>query len=182
MILQLKTVSLSVGDVRRVQAVAQEWLARLVLSYDPDDAELGFSVQWQLPRFEAHMMYLRVGIYALNDLENVQPRWMRHALAVADVLTDAVPWLRFCDLCARLFFKAKQKRWCSRGCASVAHSRSLAKGEKWERRGPPRVPREAPNVAAYNAWLGMASTSGKKRRFHTSAPPTYRACHLFYAD
>lgn len=161
LVLPPKSKVLSASEIQKVQQAAQEWLARLVLNYD---AEEGWSVEWRLPKFEAHMVYLRVGIYALYDLSGLEPQWMRHALTVGDVLSDAVSWLRFCDLCGRLFFKVKRKRWCSHGCGSVYHSRRQAKGSEFERRGPQPKAREAPYVAAHSNWLRMAWATGKLTR------------------
>ena len=148
--------SLSRTELRRIQAVAQAWLAHLVLAYKADDAEFLFSVRWSLPKFEGRMEYLRTGIWTLWDLADLRPRWMRYAFSVGYVLGDATPWLRFCALCGHLFFRVKRQRWCSRGCASVAYSRSQAKN-LGPRRGPPQTPREAPNIKAHNKWLRIAT-------------------------
>lgn len=149
--------SLSRTELRRIQAVAQAWLAHLVLAYKADDAEFLFSVRWSLPKFEGRMEYLRTGIWTLWDLAALRPRWMRYAFSVGYVLGDATTWLRFCALCGHLFFRVKRQRWCSRRCANVAYSRSRAKDPK-AKRGPPQTSFEAPYVKAHNEWLQIART------------------------
>lgn len=149
--------SVSRTELRKIQTVAQAWLAHLVLAYKADNAESLVSVLWSLPKFEGRMEYLRTGIWTLWDLAALRPPWIRYAFSVGYVLGDATPWLRFCALCGHLFFRVKRQRWCSRGCASVAYSRRQAK-DPGAPRGPRRTPFEAPHVEAHNEWLRIART------------------------
>src|SRR5262249_24233414 len=111
-----------------------------------------------LPPFTATMHLARSGPYGLGpDPRTVRPSWMADVLRAATVLLDAMPWLRYCGLCGRLFFQVKSQRVCSRRCSVVVQSRRrwtrAKKGRPAERRGRPRTDYASVVAAAHQRWM-----------------------------
>lgn len=160
-----RTIRLKSGEVHQVQEVARESLGKLILAYPPEDAELSFSRCWRLPPFEARLRYMRAGSYLLHDIEQIKPRWMKYAVAIGAVLTDAMPWFRFCALCGRLFFKVKRQGVCSLTCKSPyqARRRYTRKGDAGETRGRPKKNYAGPVEAVHTQWLSYKATGAPLR-------------------
>ncbi|MBI4240240.1 MAG: hypothetical protein HY613_00865 [Candidatus Rokubacteria bacterium] len=151
-------VVLSDAALRQAQAEIRKGLARLVLLYR--DETLPGAAWWMLPRAVIVKRYDRLRADAMVWRTAVEPRHMHVVLQAGEVLADAVPWIRFCELCGRAFFKVKRQRLCGRPrCKAVFHGRKrVRKGADWsERRGRPRRNYAAEMVAAHTAWLGAAT-------------------------
>jgi hypothetical protein len=147
-------------DLPELQRTIQRMIGAVILRPPGDDAE-NPSTAWTLPvSFAATVWCARSSAYGLGpELKDVEPRWVADAIRACSVLLDAIPWLRFCALCGRVFFKVKQQRVCSLRCRRVRQSR-----ERWsrsrkthplERRGRPRTPYRESFDGAHTAWLRM---------------------------
>ena len=152
----LEMAHFSLPHVRRVQRITQTVLAGLWLQYDP---QAEGDLIWNSLPFRARFTYVRTGSYLLYDIINVQPQWQRLMIAVCAVLKDATAWLRFCELCGRMFFKVKRQILCSNPrCKAVYHARRrLRKGADDERRGRPRIDFAAETETIHNRWIRVAS-------------------------
>jgi len=158
-------VDLRWEDARRVQADIRDAIARLVLQYRVGDGpgRRLWGTDW---------ISIRVGLYraradSIVGSIDVQPDYGRLVLAAAAVLRRSLPWLRFCALCGRLFFKVKRQITCSPLCYSVLQARKRPdrrpKGDT--RRGRKQRNYATANEDEHTAWLRAAY----KRRVRRAA-------------
>jgi hypothetical protein len=164
---QFKTTS--ERGLAQVQEQVRRALAGLILKptvEDPDNPR-GY---WKTPQpFTATMHCYRSSPYGLGpDFESMRPPWMADVLRAATVLLDAIPWLRYCALCGRLFFKVKRQRVCGRRCGVVSQSRERwrreKKGDPSEHRGRPRTDYAGPIGAAHQGWIREHRSGASSRR------------------
>ncbi|MBI3455492.1 MAG: hypothetical protein HY002_06875 [Candidatus Rokubacteria bacterium] len=129
-------------------------LARLVIGYDADGVDLS---AWETGEIRVVLAHVRDGPAVLSDITAVSPRWGRELLGLLAVLESSTPWLRYCALCGRLFFKVKRKLLCSRTCAVVYQARRGRAGRRpGERRGRRQTDLAEPVAAEHNAWIRAA--------------------------
>lgn len=142
-------------DAARVQRELRRGIAELVLApgieHARDPLPFGPRGEWRLPRIgDVDLLCVRSSAWGLGpDVVTVDYLWKIDALLGASVLLDALPWLRFCKLCGRLFFKIKRQEFCRREHGNIAAHRSAGESD----RGRPRESFEAENVERHNAWL-----------------------------
>lgn len=152
---QVQNLALSERALRRAQGELRTALARLVLRHR--EGTLPGAGYWRLPRSGIVKRFYRVADWMQWSM-GVMPRYMEVVFAAADVLSEAVPWIRFCQLCGRAFFKVKGQRYCTTRCKAVLHAR--VKGEKKKKGGGggrPRVDYAAEVVTIHTAWLHGAT-------------------------
>jgi predicted nucleic acid-binding Zn ribbon protein len=157
----------SEGRLLQLQEQVRHMFASLILRptvNDPVNPD-GYSKNLS---FTAKMHFARKGPYGLGpDFTTMRPAWAADVLRAATVLLDAMPWLRYCDVCGALFFKVKRRQVCSRRCGVVRQSRRrwkrLKKGDETERRGRPRTPFSDPIETAHEEWIGIVTQRPSRR-------------------
>lgn len=158
-------VVLSDHDLKQIHTWTRKMLASLVLNYRPD-APPG-AASFETPPCKVLASYFRGRPDLLFCTVEVKPRYMHLILASGEVLRAAMPWIRFCEVCLRLFFKVKRQRFCGRQrCKQVFHGRNRheRKTDSAERRGRPRINYAAPTLIEYEAWLRMAYERSRRQR------------------
>lgn len=160
-----ENLRISDRDLRLAHAETRNAFARLVLAYRPETSlPPPATAWWQPPECTVSVGLARVRADAIGGTREVKPRHMEVVFSAVAVLQMAVLWLRFCELCGRLFFKVRKQQYCSRGHAIVGRGRARSrKGDQSERRGRPRYDYAIPVMAEYAAWLHKAArTSGRQ--------------------
>jgi hypothetical protein len=163
--------SFSANELRQAQIWVRMMIAQLLLAYYPNGTSRG----WQPPEDEGAHRFLplpkinravftvaRVGLFAVGpeitgDRGMLSPPWMRLVIPASAVLVDAQPWLRFCALCGRVFFKVKRKRLCAPDHAKVFFARQArengSRRASGPRRGRKRTEYEEQVIAQHQTWL-----------------------------
>lgn len=128
------------GELRRM-------LAHLVLGYDDEPG----GRWWYGPECRESMVYVRQGPSVLFDLGQLDPVWVRAAVNAGGVLGDAMPWIRSCKLCGKLFFKVGAQLTCSREHTKVLGARKEGRSTL----GRPRQDYSSAIVATHNRWIEL---------------------------
>lgn len=156
--------SLRDADLREAQREVRAVVAVTVLDAEIQDVKHGARVR-RLPQFTARMAVARRdlelakyfgGGFGLGPeiiSEDIKPTCMAVVLPAVAVLMDALPWIRACDLCGRLFFMIRNQRFCSRAHAKVAGQRAIREraGHKDRDRDRPRGVRPVDYSASITA-------------------------------
>jgi hypothetical protein len=156
--------TLAEADVRAARREIRIALARVVLA----DPITRLRVAWTLPWAEVQTAYYRAREDVLGFVRRFRPQHLVIAYAAAEVLGDAVLWLRHCALCARLFFKVRRQelcgnprcRWVYQGRKAYAklHPDAARTRGAEERKGPGRTRKPFERVAerVHTEWLQRA--------------------------
>ncbi|MFQ5932971.1 MAG: hypothetical protein ACE5MM_11240 [Nitrospiraceae bacterium] len=156
---KVNPISWSAKDLRRAQAALHRGVAQLVLL---DEDETG---HWRLPKIEMVLDAVRSGysLWALgpevtSNPDALTPRWMRIVYPASLVLVDAMPWLRFCKLCGRLFFQVKVQKFCSEEHSKISYGRQRKRKTKRDPHGRPQRGRPLKDYTSeiestHTAWL-----------------------------
>ena len=143
--------SLRDAAVREAQREVRAVVAVTVLDAEIQDVKHGARIR-RLPQFTARMTVARRDLGLAKHFgggfglgpeifsEDIRPTSMAVVLPAVAVLMDALPWIRACDLCGRLFFMIRNQRFCSRAHANVAGQRAIREraGHKDRDRARPR--------------------------------------------
>lgn len=168
-----EAVRLSERDLKRVHTEVRRALAALVLAPAMWGAEWsknprliravldgatarrnpGPCGQWRVPRGTFEIRYARIREDAIIALDRIEPPSVRVLHAAGNVLTDAVAWLRCCELCGRVFFKTRRQRVCSLQCKGVFYGRKTT-ADPTERRGRRRRDYLSETWREHAAWFG----------------------------
>jgi hypothetical protein len=151
-----RQVFLRKGAIRLAQRAIRGAIGRLILGFSEDDGPAAF--QWQLSQIRVRIRYYRRddGLLAMAEVE---PEYLRLVERSMAVLAQAWPWLRFCPLCGRLYFKIKSQVYCSGACGAVAQARDWrSRGGKRTRPGRPRTRGPEDAEKAHSSWLRDRTT------------------------
>jgi hypothetical protein len=152
-------------EMKMIQSDVRSALARLFLRYPIWVEQLG---KRELERQdglwlvggELKAAYWRGGGGAglgLRFMVEITPAHLRVVLLAMNVLTDAFLWLRFCEVCGRIFFKVKSKLGCRPKCSIVRQGRRRIPEEgKRSNRGRKREAFEAPIEKVHADWIRTA--------------------------
>jgi hypothetical protein len=174
-------LALRASEVAEVQGYARKAIARLILSWRDHDMQ-----RWDLPKVTLRPTVIRVGAWGLGP-EVVSERGAVDrparlaAWKVADVLSDAMPWLRHCRVCGRLFYRVKAKAFCGPEHARVFFAREQRKVDREAdrragrkagklRRGAKPIAYEETIIRQHRAWTAQAA-----RREQLSRPRRRKA-------
>ena len=162
---------LSHSELCRAQQQLRLALATLVISVDANTTPFN-ALYWRPPSTTVERTYFAIRVDSIANVRKTTPTYLRLPNAIAEVLGDAAPWIRFCELCGRLFFKVKRQQVCSRRCKHIFHARQRSHrqsdliaekdGNDVERRGRPRKNYGEPIEEAHNDWLEMAEKHNKQ--------------------
>ncbi len=171
-----RTVDLKLDEptLRKGQRELRDALAWLVLRVYWDIPRL--CIPWPAPTTRIETTYMPVSVGFILKQQKRTPSYLNIVSSALDTLSLGVSWIRFCELCGRMFFKVKRQRLCaSRRCKDVFHARQRSekldgtRRRKFDvsvRRGRPRKDYAAEMQAMHSEWLRMAekTTMNPKRK------------------
>jgi hypothetical protein len=152
------SVSYSNEQIRFVQREIRAALVWLVLAPDRDTPVGGLC--WKQPPAQVAVNFFHSSVDQPRVEVWVTPPQLQFVFAAGAVLAAALPWLRFCELCGRLFFKVKRQRVCGSRCKVAFQSRERSahhrKGDETERRGRKRKDYARLIAPEHAAWIRAA--------------------------
>jgi hypothetical protein len=184
-----KRPRISTIEMTMIQSDVRNALARLFLRYPiwmEQEGTRRLERQdglWLVGPGELKVAYWRPGEGAglgLRFMVEITPAHLQVVLLAMFVLTDASSWLRFCEVCGRIFFKVKRQLGCSRRCSIVLQGRRRV-SEESERssRGRKRQAFEAAIESIHIEWIKNAqaalfckprrTSAGRSSRTHKNA-------------
>jgi hypothetical protein len=147
--------ALSWANAQRVQIGIRDGIATLVLQYGDMRGPAGRL--WGTDWVRLRVVTYRGRVDSVTGVSEVEPEYGRMVLAGAAILARSLPWLRFCELCGRVFFKVKRQITCSRTCSSVLQARNRPdRRRKGDTRGRKRTDYATAIEAQHTAWLEAA--------------------------
>jgi len=167
-----ESVSIRASELSGLQSRLHGAIAHLILGYP--------TAYGRHPDFWFEEATLRIRFSTTGPVLELKPEYWRVVLKGLVVLGTAQPWLRFCALCGRIFFRVKRQITCSPRCSTVLQGRRRAAAKsKGSQRGRKRYRFEQGIEATHNEWLtttaGWPSTErgGEKRRRRQSQRMTH---------
>ena len=118
----IRTYLLRPEDEKRLQEHLRSAIGRLVLDWSTRARDI--RRPWWAPKLSVQGTYLRRSNDLLLQFAIVKPDWLRLVYVGLGILGEALPSLRNCALCGRMFFKIKQQACCSLSHASVVRART----------------------------------------------------------
>jgi hypothetical protein len=144
------TATFTRRQVRTAQREVRRGVAALILRDGPGNL-------WKLPpSSQARFVCSQGDLLGYGpQLVVVRPEHVALTLAAAAILVDALPWLRFCPLCGKLFFKVSRQSGCTPSHVDTMRARRRPRKHAEERRGRPQQDFSGWAVAQYTAWLRL---------------------------
>jgi hypothetical protein len=114
--------NLKPSEVWKVQRRLQSAVGRLVLSWSPGAGMM--ATFWQIGSLSIKQRFYRTKKDSIVTLAEVKPDWLRLVSIATAILGEALPQLRECTLCQRLFFRIKRQVCCCPPHAWVLQART----------------------------------------------------------
>lgn len=177
--LRFVPVPLKPDDLQDAQRRLRAALAGLVLKFDLETQ----GASWDMPeaislRFSvAHGSWWGLGPDPTSKVGAIHPECARLVYPALMVLVDSLPWLRFCPVCHRLFFKVKRKAFCSDEHSRIYFSRKIrgaGDADQPGTRGPDRTVGPGPVDAMHSAWVAMADSGRSPATTNARQKTTHR--------